>query len=886
MIEAGAPSLPDLWNRAVLALTDASSEKLGHVLQELIQVNLPLADKYREVDVLSVLRDNASQQGLNAIATAFNILEKYGRNLLSPNKPKFWRAVKFNNPVFKSTVDAVKGGRDILRLYGYTVELRDGMSFPENVADPDPRRVAAVTVEVALLQVELDLLRKGTHPHPELFSQLLSTGTQVQQVTPLTPSVQDPRPKADGAVTPTWTIGNPPSSSGVPSGEGPWTPLQEEGVAKGGGLPIPASPRTSCAVCSAELVSSHCGDCGLLFCGDCGDLYHRHPARAQHQRSLIPPRAAAPGASHREVQNGEVVSLGKEPEIRATPNQTLAWSCPGCQLSNPGQGLVCRGCQLPRASREPPPPSRAAWSCQACTCLNEASSVLCSACDRPRLAGRPSFTPRPPASSIAPALALAPNPDPSPTPQAGKRDPASGWECRHCTYINLNRGRICEVCDRTSDPREGEGEGERVPCGPVTTARPGQHGVSAELDRQRAMREDGLRLITAIRMAEEQQVSPEEVVCALRCAGDISPLSWLETGLTQALESISELALQQGGPEVGLVGREEAHQAWLSCGGSVEEAARRCAQERRRKVGELEVLGFRDRDEVLQTLYMNGGDVDRALVDLQRRLLQPFHNRIWQEHQEPIQLQLPDKERVLRQILATYSLQSWGRAEIVLSLMLEGNQHYQLSDVVEAVKESADREFIKRCLSLLCPICFSLYPRSKVQSLTSCECTICLSCFKEYFTYTVRERNIKNLVCPICSKPDIDDEAQRLSYFSTLDVQLRDCLDTDDYNLFHKKLTERTLMMDPKFKWCTHCSNGFIYDGNQKQVTCPQCQGSFCVECKRPSRGVLSSPQKTGSGLDGFAVLVTRGQFGEGTWGVEGRGGFKVQPGLNGVDVG
>ncbi|XP_072125819.1 LOW QUALITY PROTEIN: E3 ubiquitin-protein ligase RNF31-like [Mobula birostris] len=459
MIEAGAPSLPDLWNRAVLALTDASSEKLGHVLQELIQVNLPLADKYREVDVLSVLRDNASQQGLNAIATAFNILEKYGRNLLSPNKPKFWRAVKFNNPVFKSTVDAVKGGRDILRLYGYTVELRDGMSFPENVADPDPCRVAAVTVEVALLQVELDLLRKGTHPHPELFSQLLSTGTQVQQATPLTPSVQDPRPKADGAVTPTWTIESPPSSSGVPSGGGPWTPLQEEGVAKGGRLPIPASPGTSCAVCSAELVSSHCRDCGLLFCRDCGAL---PPAPGPGPAPALPHPAqgASPGASHREVQNGEVVSLGKEPEIRATPNQTLAWSCPGCQLSNPGQGLVCRGCQLPRASREPPPPSRAAWSCQACTCLNEASSVLCSACDRPRLAGRPSFTPRPPASSIAPAL--APNPDPSPTPRqaSGYRSPLS--QCSNGFIYDGNQkqvtcpqcqGSFCVECKRPWEPQ-------------------------------------------------------------------------------------------------------------------------------------------------------------------------------------------------------------------------------------------------------------------------------------------------------------------------------------------------------------------------------------------------------------------------------------------------
>lgn len=45
---------------------------------------------------------------LNTLSTALNILEKYGRNLLSPQRPRYWRSVKFNNPVFRSTVDAVQ----------------------------------------------------------------------------------------------------------------------------------------------------------------------------------------------------------------------------------------------------------------------------------------------------------------------------------------------------------------------------------------------------------------------------------------------------------------------------------------------------------------------------------------------------------------------------------------------------------------------------------------------------------------------------------------------------------------------------------------------------------------------------------------------------------
>lgn len=37
-------------------------------------------------------------------------------------------------------------------------------------------------------------------------------------------------------------------------------------------------------------------------------------------------------------------------------------------------------------------------------------------------------------------------------------------------------------------------------------------------------------------------------------------------------------------------------------------------------------------------------------------------------------------------------------------------------------------------------------------------------------------------------------------------LQLRDCLDADVYELFHKKLTEHALMKDPKFLWCCHVS--------------------------------------------------------------------------------
>lgn len=45
---------------------------------------------------------------LQHLSTALNILEKYGCNLTNPNRPKYWRTVKHNNPVFRATVDAIQ----------------------------------------------------------------------------------------------------------------------------------------------------------------------------------------------------------------------------------------------------------------------------------------------------------------------------------------------------------------------------------------------------------------------------------------------------------------------------------------------------------------------------------------------------------------------------------------------------------------------------------------------------------------------------------------------------------------------------------------------------------------------------------------------------------
>ncbi|XP_078392357.1 E3 ubiquitin-protein ligase RNF31-like, partial [Cetorhinus maximus] len=665
-----------------------------------------------------------------------------------------------------------QGGRAILRLYGYTVEQSDGMCFPEDVLEPDHGKVAAVTVEVAMLQSELDQLRKGTHPHPELFSRLLP-GSE------LPPQGGHQQETADRT----------PSASNAD----PQQPFQMAAVT----APLEAC----CAVCSKEEVDVHCRNCHWLLCQDCDALYHRHPSRGGHQRTPlrtgeqdtappseatvgrspilgswpglpgmaappaseeddVGPRAARPGLGRRSLSADQQSSRppAARADRRASDLAALTlprppWACASCGLVNEARAVLCGACERPRASPAPVPVAgearagalpRGSWCCRACTFRNEPSAVLCSTCERPRLAGRPSFGPamaerpsfgpamaerpsfgpamadrpsfgpamadrpsfgpamadRPsfgPAMadrpsfgpavadrpSFGPAMADRPSfgPAMADRPSFGLRKPdisvldqtlaptpvaapqVTGWECQHCTFFNRHPGRICVMCDRTSSRPAGQDlrpllgaaishakvlKLEEEGSGPAPGGGGGTAAAIADRARQEEIRAAGLRLVHLIRLGEEQQRSPEEMFCALRCSGTESPLAWLQTELPQVLDSVADLASQEGQTaaenQVGTVTRGEARGAWLDCGGDFEEAVRECVRTRTRKFREIRAMGFADQQEVLQALYMNGGDVNKAVIDLQRQLLEPFHTQIWQETEAIIRLDQPDRQ--------------------------------------------------------------------------------------------------------------------------------------------------------------------------------------------------------------------------------------------------
>ncbi|KAJ8339655.1 hypothetical protein SKAU_G00342880 [Synaphobranchus kaupii] len=159
-------------------LSTGSPSAVKSDVEAMANISLPLSAKYRYINVEELLRENCGgkdrKESLTSLVKALIILEKYGCNLANPKRPKFWRTVKHNNPVFRNTLDVIKGGRATLHQYGYTIQQPDGLSFPDDVTDPDVQKVAAVTVEVLALHAELALFIKVKHllTHPKSLLQL------------------------------------------------------------------------------------------------------------------------------------------------------------------------------------------------------------------------------------------------------------------------------------------------------------------------------------------------------------------------------------------------------------------------------------------------------------------------------------------------------------------------------------------------------------------------------------------------------------------------------------------------------------------------------------------------------------------------------------------
>lgn len=114
--------------------------------------------------------------------------------------------------------------------------------------------------------------------------------------------------------------------------------------------PLPSHAEI-CTICGIAPVHAHCLTCVQSLCLKCDMLYHSHPERKGHQRSVTAPTKT---------------SRSEQERVEAA------------------DGLCCAPTSLFFCCSSSP--SLSPWECSHCTTVNEMRAVLCTTCERPRLA--------------------------------------------------------------------------------------------------------------------------------------------------------------------------------------------------------------------------------------------------------------------------------------------------------------------------------------------------------------------------------------------------------------------------------------------------------------------------------------------------------------------
>lgn len=90
----------------------------------------------------------------------------------------------------------------------------------------------------------------------------------------------------------------------------------------------------------------------------------------------------------------------------------------------------------------------------------------------------------------------------------------------------------------------------------------------------------------------------------------------------------------------------------------------------------------------------------------------------------------------------------------------------------------------------------------------SCQCRICKDCVAGHLTFLIKERNIHQLVCPVCGLPDLTDEAEATEYFNNLDIMVS--LQMFPFEICHNVFRLFSLLLNleyiSKFVWIIICA--------------------------------------------------------------------------------
>ncbi|XP_030381211.1 microtubule-associated protein futsch isoform X2 [Scaptodrosophila lebanonensis] len=169
-----------------------------------------------------------------------------------------------------------------------------------------------------------------------------------------------------------------------------------------------------------------------------------------------------------------------------------------------------------------------------------------------------------------------------------------------------------------------------------------QHQTSSPFDlphepfayKHEPARDPETELHIILKELELYKFTVEELEAALKyCGPETHPIQWLRENWHKLVSTVQSLATKYGQERaentIGTVSQNEAREALRSSSGNVWQAVADCIQQRQQKFRKLSSKGNFLRDDIVNALTAHQGNLDQALLELNRTQLKPFLMRIW-----------------------------------------------------------------------------------------------------------------------------------------------------------------------------------------------------------------------------------------------------------------
>ncbi|CAO1405758.1 unnamed protein product [Diamesa serratosioi] len=150
---------------------------------------------------------------------------------------------------------------------------------------------------------------------------------------------------------------------------------------------------------------------------------------------------------------------------------------------------------------------------------------------------------------------------------------------------------------------------------------------------QETGRSTGMQLARLLKEAEQFKYTAEELQAALNHCEGSNPIMWLKENWQKLIETVQNLATKYGHElkvnTIGTISAIESREALRMHKGNIWHAVTQCIEQRQKKYNEIAARGNFTREDIITSLTAHHGNMELALIELNKTQLKPFLMKIW-----------------------------------------------------------------------------------------------------------------------------------------------------------------------------------------------------------------------------------------------------------------